>query len=98
MTNQKLFYLCIQKKNVAMDLLLDNMKTYNYLEAQQNLSAVLNRAVKEDVIIKRTDGIQFKLIYLKDTNPAGPLNIKGITTDITTQELIDIVREQRTLR
>jgi len=74
------------------------MKTYNYSEAQQNLSAILNMAVNEDVIIKRSDGIKFKLIYLKDNNPAGPLNIEGITTDITTQELIDIVREQRELR
>ena len=73
------------------------MKTYNYSEAQHNLSAVLNTAVDEDVIIKRSDGIKFKLIYLKDNNPVSPLNIEGITTDITTQELIDIVREQREL-
>jgi len=71
------------------------MKTYNYLEAKQNLSAVMNTAVNEDVIIKRSDGIKFKLIYLNDNNPVSPLNIEGITTDITTQELIDIVREQR---
>jgi len=74
------------------------MKTYNYLEAQQNLSAVLNTAINEDVVIKRSDGIKFKLIYLNDNNPASPLNIEGITTDITTLELIDIVREQRELR
>ena len=74
------------------------MKTYNYSEAQQNLSAILNMAVSEDVIIKRPDGIKFKLIYLKDNNTVSPLDIEGITTDITTQELIDIVREQRELR
>ena len=73
------------------------MKTYNYSEAQQNLSAILNMAVSEDVIIKRPDGITFKLIYLKDNNTVSPLDIEGINTDITTQELIDIVREQREL-
>ena len=73
------------------------MKTYNYSEAQQNLSAILNMAVSEDVIIKRPDGIAFKLIYLKDNNTVSPLDIEGINTDITTQELIDIVREQREL-
>ena len=74
------------------------MKTYNYLEVQQNLSVILNTAVNEDVIIKHTDGIMFKLIYLKDDIiPTSPLDIDGITTDITTQELMGIVREQREL-
>ena len=74
------------------------MKTYNYLEVQQNLSVILNTAVNEDVIIKHTDGIMFKLIYLKDDIiPASPLDIDGITTDITTQELMGIVKEQREL-
>ena len=74
------------------------MKTYNYSEAQQNLPAILSMAVNEDVVIKRPDGIRFKLMYLKDNSPASPLNIDGITTDITTQELVGIVREQRELR
>ena len=74
------------------------MKAYNYLEVQQNLSVILNAAVNEDVIINNSDGIKFKLIYLKDNIiPASPLDIDGITTDITTQELMSIVREQREL-
>ena len=74
------------------------MKAYNYLEVQQNLSVILNTAVNEDVIIKHTDGIMFMLIYLKDDIiPASPLDIDGINTDITTQELMGIVREQREL-
>ena len=74
------------------------MRAYNYLEAQQNLSVILNTAVNEDVIINHSDGIRFKLIYLKDSIiPASPLDIDGITTDITTQELVSIVREQRDL-
>ena len=74
------------------------MKAYDFLEAQQNLSVLLNTAVNEDVIINDLDGIKFKIVYLKDNSiPASPLDFDGITTDITTQELVGIVREQREL-
>jgi hypothetical protein len=74
------------------------MKTYNYAEAQQDLSLVLNMAVSEDVIIKRQDGIRFKLVYLNEsTNNKSPLDVEGINTNITTQEIVNIVREQREL-
>ena len=71
------------------------MKTYNYAEAQQNLSFVLNMAVSEDVVIKRQDGIRFKLVYLNEsTNNRSLLDVEGIDTNVTTQELVNIVREQ----
>ena len=74
------------------------MKTFNYAEAQQNLSLVLNMAVIEDVVIKRQDGIRFKLLHLnEDINNRSPLDIEGISTNVTTQELVNIVREQREL-
>ena len=74
------------------------MKTYNYAEAQQDLSLVLNMAVIEDVVIKRQDGIRFKLVYLNDsTNNRSLLDVEGINTNITTQEIVNIVREQREL-
>jgi len=74
------------------------MKTYNYAEAQQNLSFVLNMAVSEDVVIKRQDGIRFKLVYLNEsTNNRSLLDVEGINTNVTTQELVSIVREQREL-
>jgi len=74
------------------------MKTYNYAEAQQNLSFVLNMAVSEDVVIKRQDGIRFKLVYLNEsTNNRSLLDVEGIDTNVTTQELVNIVREQREL-
>jgi len=74
------------------------MKTYNYAEAQQNLSFVLNMAVSEDVVIKRQDGIRFKLVYLNEsTNNRSLLDVEGINTNVTTQELVNIVREQREL-
>jgi PHD/YefM family antitoxin component YafN of YafNO toxin-antitoxin module len=41
------------------------MKIYNYSEARQNFSMVLNTALQEEVIITRRDGVKFKLIYIK---------------------------------
>ena len=74
------------------------MKTYNYAEAQQDLSLVLNMAVSEDVVIKRQDGIRFKLVYLNESiNNRSLLDVEGINTNVTTQELVNIVREQREL-
>jgi len=74
------------------------MKTYNYAEAQQNLSLVLNTAVNEDVVIKRQDGNRFKLVYLNESsNHRSMLDVEGINTNVTTPELVNFVREQREL-
>ncbi len=74
------------------------MKTYSYSEAQQDLPAIFNRAVSEDIIIKRQDGARFKLVYLADKASTSPFsNIEGIAANITTQELVGIIREQREL-
>jgi hypothetical protein len=52
----------------------------------------LNTTLKEDVIITQEGGNRFKLVPL---NKKSPLDIEGIDTDITTQEIIDIIRECR---
>jgi hypothetical protein len=71
------------------------MKIYKYSEARQNFSTVLNTALKEDVIITRKDGNRFKLISINEKSKKSPLDIEGIDTDVTTQEIIDAVRECR---
>jgi prevent-host-death family protein len=71
------------------------MKIYKYSEARQNFSTVLNTALKEDVIITRRDGNRFKLISINKTGKKSPLDIEGIDTDVTTQEIIEAVRECR---
>ncbi|MDR1050249.1 MAG: type II toxin-antitoxin system prevent-host-death family antitoxin [Deltaproteobacteria bacterium] len=42
------------------------MKFFNYSEAQQNFSTVLNTAVDDDddVIITRSDGSKFKIVFI----------------------------------
>ncbi|MCL2878790.1 MAG: type II toxin-antitoxin system Phd/YefM family antitoxin [Treponema sp.] len=73
------------------------MRVYNYSEARQKFTTVLNTALKEEVIIRRKDGSKFKIIPLAETKKRkSPLEgIKGIKADITTGELIEIIREGR---
>ncbi|GHT91119.1 hypothetical protein FACS1894140_1070 [Spirochaetia bacterium] len=74
------------------------MKIYNYSEARQNFTTVLNTALKEEVIIARKDGSRFKITSIEDKKNKGrsPLEgIKGVKANITTQELVEIIREGR---
>jgi hypothetical protein len=63
------------------------MKTYNYLEAQQNYSMVLNTALVEDVMIRKREAMP--------VNGESPFDVAGIHTDITKQEILDFVKESR---
>jgi antitoxin Phd len=70
------------------------MKIYTYSEARQRLAALLDQARREgEVQIRRRDGQLFVV------QPAGrggsPLDIPGISTRVTTEELVDFVRESR---
>ena len=74
------------------------MRVFNYSDARQNFTTVLNTALKEEVVIKRKDGSRFKIIPLdtgKDKGKSPLEGIKGINADITTQELVEIIREGR---
>jgi hypothetical protein len=70
------------------------MTTYTYSEARQNFAAVLEKAKKEGkVLIKRRDGSSFILSPLPLTE--SPLNVKGVRTDISSQEIIEALNEVR---
>ncbi|MDR1147743.1 MAG: type II toxin-antitoxin system Phd/YefM family antitoxin [Spirochaetaceae bacterium] len=71
------------------------MRIYKYSEARQNFSTVLNTALKEEVIITRKDGNRFRLAAIDKKNKKSPLDVEGIDTDITTGEIIDVIRECR---
>jgi antitoxin (DNA-binding transcriptional repressor) of toxin-antitoxin stability system len=71
------------------------VKIYKYSEARQNFSTVLNTALKEEVIITRKDGNKFRLVAITKKSKKSPLDIEGIDTDITTDEVIDVIRECR---
>lgn len=70
------------------------MKSYTYLEARQNLSAVLDAARTEDVIIKRRGGETFKVVFEK-RSLASPFDVTGVKPKATTADILDAVRESR---
>ncbi|MCK5734845.1 MAG: type II toxin-antitoxin system Phd/YefM family antitoxin [Spirochaetaceae bacterium] len=72
------------------------MRIFNYSEARQNFAAVLNKSLEEEVIIKRKDGTQFKIIPIKSRNEKqSPFDVEGIDTDISLVEILDAIRESR---
>jgi len=70
------------------------MKVYTFSEARQNFASVLDSAQKEGAIcINRRDGQSFILQPNKSSKSL--LDVKGIDLDITSDEIVDIVREGR---
>lgn len=72
------------------------MKVFTYSEARQNLSKLLNIAQKEEVEIRRRDGTVFSLVS-KNERTMSPFDVRGIKTKATTQNILDAVRESRSL-
>jgi antitoxin Phd len=70
------------------------MQVYTYSEARQKLSFVLEQAENTGkVLIRRKDGRTFALV--PERNAASPLDVPSIKAKITTQEIVDIIREGR---
>ena len=70
------------------------MRAYSYTEVRQNLASVLDEANEKGVVqINRRDGQSFLLKPIP--TKGSPLDIKGIDVNISTQEIIDIIREGR---
>jgi hypothetical protein len=65
-----------------------------YLETQESLSVLLERAREEgEVRIRRTDG---QIFVLKPENPQrSALDVAGIDLGISTNEIVEFVREGR---
>ncbi len=65
-----------------------------YLETQENLSVLLERAREEgEVRIRRTDGQIFVLKLEKPKRSA--LDVAGIDLGMSTKEIVEFVREGR---
>jgi len=69
------------------------MQTYTGSE-QENLSFLLDQAVRDgEIRIRRDDGVMF--VLRPETTQRSALDVAGINLSLTTQEIIDIVREGR---
>jgi len=71
------------------------MRTYSYSEVQRNLSAILNTALTQDVIIRKRDGRKFKIIPVTENVSQSPFEVPGINTDVSTREMVDILKQSR---
>ena len=70
------------------------MQVYTYSEARQKLAPVLEQAENTgEVLIRRKDGRTFALIPEKIVS--SPLDVPSIKSNITTQQIVDLVREGR---
>ena len=70
------------------------MQVYTYSEARQKLAMILDQAENTGkVIIRRKDGRTFALVPEKVVS--SPLDVPTIKAKITTQEIVDIIREGR---
>jgi hypothetical protein len=70
------------------------MTVFTYSQARQNFAAVLDRARREGgVLIKRKDGSVFTLC--PETPRSSPLDVKGVKTKVSTDQIVRAVRESR---
>ena len=70
------------------------MHVYTYSEARQKLAVILEQAENTGkVLIRRKDGRTFSLTPEKIS--VSPLDVPSIKADITTKELVEMIREGR---
>jgi ribosomal protein S4E len=70
------------------------MRVYSYSEARQKLATVLKQAERSGkIFIRRKDGRTFALT--PETMATSPLDVPSIKAKITTNELVEIIREGR---
>jgi antitoxin Phd len=70
------------------------MEVYTYSEARQKLAEVLRQAESSGkVLIRRKDGRTFALVPEKTLS--SPLDVPSVKAKITTQEIVDIIRQGR---
>jgi len=70
------------------------MQVYTYSEARQKLAIVLEQAESTGkVLIRRKDGRTFALVPEKKVS--SPLDVPSIKAKITSNEIVNIVREGR---
>jgi antitoxin (DNA-binding transcriptional repressor) of toxin-antitoxin stability system len=70
------------------------MRVFTYSEARQRLAELLDLARSEDVEIRRRDGSVF-VLSARTRDSRSPLDIPGVQSEATTDDILDAVRESR---
>ncbi|MDR3342375.1 MAG: prevent-host-death protein [Treponema sp.] len=74
------------------------MQVFDYNELTQNVAKVFDAALMDEVIINNKNGYSYKIFPFKNNNTQekSPLeDIPCIEADITTQEIVELLRESR---
>ena len=70
------------------------MEIYSYSEARQKLASALDEADSTGkVFIRRRDGRTYALV--PEGIPTSPLDVPSISADISTQEIVSLIRRER---
>ena len=70
------------------------MTVYTFSEARQRFAALLERARRDGAVrVKRRDGQVF--VIQPERIHRSPLDVEGIDTDISEEEIVNTVREMR---
>ena len=70
------------------------MDVYTYSEARQSFSTVLDKAeATGKVLIRRKDGRTYAVV--PERPAASPLDVPSIQADVSTRELVTLIRDQR---
>lgn len=70
------------------------MQVFTYSEARQKLAQLLDEADSSGkALIRRRDGSTFAVIPQRSTR--SPLDVPGIDTGVTTEEILECIREGR---
>ena len=74
------------------------MQVFEYNDFFQNATKVFDVALTQEVIVKNTNGYSYKILPIKNDNPIekSPFeDIPGVKVNITTQEIVELLRESR---
>ena len=73
------------------------MLVFDILDFIQNAPKIFDAALTDEVIINNKDGKSYKILPISEGKKRkSPLeDVPYITADITTQEIVDLVRESR---
>jgi hypothetical protein len=71
---------------------------FDISEFTRDATKVFDAALTDEVIVSSKDGSKYRILPLKNDNKAGKSpfeDIPCITADITTQEIVELLRESR---
>ncbi|MDR1858992.1 MAG: prevent-host-death protein [Treponema sp.] len=74
------------------------MQVFEYNDFFQKETKVFDVALTQEVIVKNTNGYSYKILPIKNDNPMekSPFeDIPGVKVNITTQEIVELLRESR---